>query len=85
VLALPIKHGEGCWVADEATLARPRARGRGSSSATSTRAGGVTPEANPNGSLGNVAGVVQREAERVGLMPHPSTRSSADRLGARTG
>src|SRR5262249_4253249 len=36
-----------------------------------TAEGAVTPEANPNGSLRNIAGVVNARGNVVGLMPHP--------------
>ncbi len=77
VLTLPIKHGEGCYVADEATLASIENEGRIVFRYVDT-AGRPTPEANPNGSLGNVAGVCNRERNVVGLMPHPE--HAVDRL-----
>ncbi|MFB0515883.1 MAG: phosphoribosylformylglycinamidine synthase subunit PurQ, partial [Candidatus Neomarinimicrobiota bacterium] len=36
-----------------------------------TPGGEVLPEANPNGSVGNIAGVLNREKNVLGLMPHP--------------
>jgi phosphoribosylformylglycinamidine synthase len=70
LLALPVKHGEGCYVADEDTLARLEAEGR-VVFRYADRSGRVVPEANPNGSLANVAGVCSTERNVVGLMPHP--------------
>jgi phosphoribosylformylglycinamidine synthase len=70
VLALPIKHGEGCWVTDEATLAALDRDNR-IVFRYADRLGRVVPEANPNGSLANVAGVCNAERNVVGLMPHP--------------
>jgi phosphoribosylformylglycinamidine synthase I len=70
VLALPIKHGEGCWVADEQTLAGLERDGRIVFRYVD-RAGRVTPEACPNGAVGNVAGVCSEGRNVVGLMPHP--------------
>ena len=70
VLALPIKHGEGCYVADESTLAMLEHEGR-IVFRYADRAGRVVPEANPNGSLANVAGVCSAGRNVVGLMPHP--------------
>ena len=54
-----------------------------SSSATSTRAGASTPEANPNGSLGNIAGICNARGNVVGLMPHPehAVRAARRRRG----
>jgi phosphoribosylformylglycinamidine synthase subunit PurQ / glutaminase len=70
VLTLPIKHGEGCWVADEATLAALE-RERRIVFRYADRSGRVVPEANPNGSLANVAGVCNAGRNVIGLMPHP--------------
>jgi phosphoribosylformylglycinamidine synthase I len=70
LLALPIKHGEGCYVADPGTLATLEAKGRIVFRYVD-RAGRATPEANPNGSLANVAGVCNEARNVVGLMPHP--------------
>ena len=83
LLALPIKHGEGCWVADEATLAELEANGQ-VIFRYADRAGRSVAEANPNGSLGNVAGVCNRERNVVGLMPHPERACEAP-LGSADG
>jgi phosphoribosylformylglycinamidine synthase len=70
LLALPIKHGEGCWVADEETLATLEREGR-IVLRYADRTGRAVPEANPNGALGNVAGVCSAGRNVFGLMPHP--------------
>ena len=70
VLALPIKHGEGCYVADEATLTALERDGRVVFRYVD-RAGQPTAEANPNGSLRNIAGICSERRNVVGLMPHP--------------
>ena len=70
VLELPVKHGEGCYVADEATLAALEREHRVVFRYTD-RAGRPTPGANPNGSLQNIAGVCSAARNVVGLMPHP--------------
>src|SRR5881296_3053866 len=70
ILALPIKHGEGCYVADEDTLAALEREGRVVFRYVD-RTGQPTAEANPNGALANIAGVCNREGNVVGLMPHP--------------
>ena len=46
--------------------------------------GRVTPEANPNGSIENIAGVCNREGNVFGLMPHPD-RACDERLGSADG
>ena len=77
-LTVVLKSGEGAYVADEATLAGLAARGQ----ILARYAGG-----NPNGSAGDVAGVVSEAGNVVGLMPHPEhavdplTGPSADGLG----
>ena len=70
LLELPIKHGEGCWVADDDTLAALDANGQ-VVFRYADRAGRSVQEANPNGSLGHVAGVCNAARNVVGLMPHP--------------
>ena len=70
VLDLPIKHGEGCYVADEGTL-RTLEAGRQIVLRYTDAEGRVTPEANPNGSLGAIAGIRNARGNVFGLMPHP--------------
>src|SRR5579885_414182 len=70
LLALPIKHGEGCWIADDATLAAVEAAGQIVLRYADAR-GRLVPEANPNGSIENIAGICNRERNVFGLMPHP--------------
>ncbi|MBI3522209.1 MAG: phosphoribosylformylglycinamidine synthase I [Chloroflexi bacterium] len=70
LLRMPIAHGEGCWVADPRTLARVEDEGLVALRYVDAR-GSATPEGNPNGSLGNIAGVRNPQGNVVGLMPHP--------------
>ena len=70
LLRLPVKHGEGCYVADEDTLATLEREGRVVFRYVDD-AGRPVPEANPNGSLANIAGVCNAGRNVVGLMPHP--------------
>jgi phosphoribosylformylglycinamidine synthase subunit PurQ / glutaminase len=77
-ITVPLKSGEGAYVADAATLA-------------GLQAGGQVvlryDDGNPNGSLGDIAGVCNAEGNVVGVMPHPEhavaelTGPSADGLG----
>jgi phosphoribosylformylglycinamidine synthase len=60
-LVIPVKHGEGAWYADEGTFVQLAARGQ----IVLRYADDV------NGSLGNVAGVVNEAGNVMGLMPHP--------------
>ena len=49
-----------------------------------TPQGEITAEANPNGSLGNIAGVLNAKRNVLGMMPHPD-RSSESLLGSADG
>jgi phosphoribosylformylglycinamidine synthase len=62
-LTIPVKHGEGCWFADEELLAELEERRQ----IVLRYAGG----ANPNGAVADVAGVVNADGNVFGLMPHP--------------
>jgi phosphoribosylformylglycinamidine synthase len=70
VLDLPVKHGEGCYVADEATVLSLEA-GRQIVLRYVDAEGRVTPEANFNGSLSAIAGIRNARGNVFGLMPHP--------------
>jgi len=60
-LTIPVKHGEGCWFADDALYDELEANGQV-----------VLRYAEPvNGSLNDVAGVVNEHGNVMGLMPHP--------------
>ena len=70
ILRLPIKHGEGCYVAPPEDLAQMEERGQ--VVLRYVDAGGVeTDEANPNGSMRSIAGVANDRFNVFGLMPHP--------------
>ena len=70
VLRVPISHGEGNYYADDETLASLNANGQ-IVFRYCTPKGEITPEANPNGSLENVAGIVNVQGNVMGMMPHP--------------
>jgi phosphoribosylformylglycinamidine synthase len=70
LLRLPVKHGDGCYYADPATLGRLR-RNRQILLRYADSAGKVTPAANPNGSVDNIAGICNENRNVFGLMPHP--------------
>ncbi|MBP1685333.1 MAG: phosphoribosylformylglycinamidine synthase [Deltaproteobacteria bacterium] len=74
VLTIPIKHGEGCYVADPATLDQLE-RNHQVVLRYVDGSGRATAEANPNGSLNNIAGIVNRQRNVFGLMPHPEHAS----------
>jgi phosphoribosylformylglycinamidine synthase len=70
ILTIPIKHGEGCYVADEATLHALEDGGQILFRYVDA-SGRSTAEGNPNGSLHNIAGIVNRQRNVLGMMPHP--------------
>ncbi|GAF25257.1 phosphoribosylformylglycinamidine (FGAM) synthase, glutamine amidotransferase domain [Moorella thermoacetica Y72] len=70
VVRIPIAHGEGNYYADAATLAQLEAN-RQIIFRYCSPDGEVTPAANPNGSVGNIAGIINREGNVLGMMPHP--------------
>lgn len=69
-LRVPISHGEGNYYADEETLASLNANCQ-VAFRYCTPEGEITPEANPNGSLDNIAGIVNARGNVLGMMPHP--------------
>jgi len=83
VLRLPIAHGEGHYVADEATLDELFAH-KQVLFTYCTADGQVTAEGNPNGSQRNIAGIANRAGNVLGLMPHPE-RASEKILGSDDG
>jgi phosphoribosylformylglycinamidine synthase len=83
VLKIPIGHMEGNYVCDAETLAALERDDR-IVFRYSTAEGEITPEANPNGSLGNIAGILNEGRNVLGMMPHPD-RSSESLLGSADG
>lgn len=83
LLRIPVAHGEGCYFADRETLL-------GLQSARQilwqycTDRGELTDDANPNGSLLNIAGICNAERNVAGLMPHPD-RACEEVLGSADG
>jgi phosphoribosylformylglycinamidine synthase len=83
VLEIPIGHMEGNYfcTADELRALETEDR---IAFRYSTLEGKVTPQANPNGSLGNIAGILNAGRNVLGMMPHPD-RSSEKILGSADG
>ena len=73
-LILPIAHGEGCYVADERVLDELEAEDRVAFRYLD----------NPNGSLRAIAGILSRERNVMGMMPHPE-RASEPLMGSADG
>ena len=70
LLRIPIAHGEGNYYAEPAVVERLE-KNRQVIFRYTTTEGAVTPEANPNGSVNNIAGLCSENRNVVGLMPHP--------------
>jgi phosphoribosylformylglycinamidine synthase len=83
VLQIPIGHMEGNYFCTAEELGELEAEDR-IAFRYSTAAGLITPEANPNGSLGNIAGILNAGRNVLGMMPHPD-RSSEKMLGSADG
>ena len=71
---MPIAHGEGCYVADERTLDELEAEDRVA----------FRYMDNPNGSLRDIAGILNRERNVMGMMPHPE-RATDPLMGSTDG
>jgi phosphoribosylformylglycinamidine synthase I len=69
-LSIPVAHHDGNYFADPATLDRLEDKGQIAFRYCAPD-GSVTPEANPNGSARNIAGVFNETKNVLGLMPHP--------------
>ena len=69
-LKIPIAHGEGNYYAEPGIVER-LTKSRQVIFRYTTAAGVLSPEANPNGSVGNIAGICSERRNVVGLMPHP--------------
>jgi len=67
---MPISHYEGNYYADETALAELEGNGQ-VVFRYSTPSGKITQEVNPNGSLHNIAGILNKEGNVLGMMPHP--------------
>src|SRR6185312_3419893 len=83
VLQMPIGHMEGNYFCDADTLATLKRKDR-IAFRYATADGQVTAEANPNGSLENIAGILSEGRNVLGMMPHPD-RSSESLLGSADG
>jgi len=83
VLEIPIGHMEGNYFCDANTLAELN-REKRVVFRYSTADGRITPDANPNGSIENIAGICNAGRNVLGMMPHPD-RSSDPLLGMNDG
>lgn len=83
ILRIPISHYEGCYYADEKTLREMVENGQIVFRYCDEK-GEITEEANPNGSLLNIAGIINKEGNVLGMMPHPE-RACEEILGGEDG
>lgn len=80
ILRIPIAHGEGSYFADDDTVKALNDR-RQVLVRYVDREGRATDAANPNGSVGNIAGITNAKRNVFGLMPHPE-RAAEEALGS---
>ena len=83
ILKIPIAHNEGNYYIDDDGLKSLEKNGQIVFLYCSPD-GDVNKESNPNGALANIAGIINREGNVLGMMPHPE-RSSEAELGSEDG
>jgi phosphoribosylformylglycinamidine synthase subunit PurQ / glutaminase len=83
ILRMPVAHGEGSYFADEETLMALESKRQVVFRYTDAL-GNATSEANPNGSMHNIAGICNEARNVVGMMPHPD-RAWDHKLGSEDG
>jgi phosphoribosylformylglycinamidine synthase subunit PurQ / glutaminase len=83
VLHIPVAHGDGRYTLDADGLRALEDAGQ-VVFRYCDRAGAVTPQANPNGSLDNIAGIINTGGNVLGMMPHPERAVDAP-LGSTDG
>ena len=76
IITLPVAHGEGRYYGSEDTL-KALADNQQVLFRYCSATGEVNPESNPNGSLNNIAGIVNRQGNVLGMMPHPERAADA--------
>ena len=82
-LKIPIAHGEGNYFADENTL-KELENNNQIVFRYCGKDGSISTDANPNGSINNIAGIINKRGNVLGMMPHPE-RSSDPVLGKTDG
>lgn len=83
LLQIPIAHGEGRYVCDDATLEQLQSSGQILFRYTD-RTSHITSDANPNGSVDSIAGIANATFNVMGMMPHPE-RACEKILGSADG
>ena len=83
ILRIPIAHGDGRYVASTDVLDELEAEGR-VIFRYADASGKISADANPNGSDGNIAGIISESGNVLGMMPHPE-RACSPLLGSNDG
>ena len=83
LLRIPIAHGEGCYFADDQTIAQLKSNQQVLWQYVNAR-GELTDDANPNGAVESIAGICNERRNVAGLMPHPE-RACETLLGSTDG
>lgn len=83
VLKIPIAHNEGNYYIDEKGFKELEGNNQ-IIFRYCNRQGEINEESNPNGALDNIAGIMNKEGNVLGMMPHPE-RSSEPELGSTDG
>lgn len=83
ILKIPVAHGDGNYYADPKTLEKME-RNNQILFRYCDSEGNISNEANPNGSLSNIAGICNKKGNVAGMMPHPE-RAGETLLGSTDG
>ena len=83
ILNIPISHGEGNYFANDDTI-KDLEENKRILFKYSSISGNITKESNPNGSTNNIAGIINKKGNVLGMMPHPE-RSCEKSLGSEDG
>ena len=83
ILNIPISHGEGNYFANKNTI-KDLEENKRILFKYSSVAGNITKSANPNGSTNNIAGIINKQGNVLGMMPH-TERSCEKSLGSEDG
>ena len=70
IIKIPISHGEGNYQADKNTINKLEEENR-VIFRYSSRSGDISEQYNPNGSINNIAGIINDAGNILGMMPHP--------------
>ena len=83
ILNIPISHGEGNYFANDDTI-KDLEENKRILFKYSSISGNITKASNPNGSTNNIAGIINKKGNVLGMMPHPE-RSCEKSLGSEDG